>query len=209
MNQKQRIIDLVNIINDHNYRYYILDDPIISDGEYDSLFKELETLENKLPQYIDEHSPTQRVGSSPIKKFRTLEHVAPMLSLANAMNANELLDFNNRIKKALNQESITYVAEPKLDGLGVTLTYNNGIFIHGATRGDGFKGEDITHNLRTIKTIPLKLRSKEIKIPSYIEIRGEVFIEKNIFTNLICCKKKRVNNHSLMQEMQLQEACVS
>lgn len=191
MNQKQRIIDLVNIVNDHNYRYYILDDPIISDGEYDSLFKELETLENKLPQYIDKHSPTQRVGSSPIKKFRTLEHVAPMLSLANAMNANELLDFNNRIKKILNQKSITYVAEPKLDGLGVNLTYNNGIFIHGATRGDGFKGEDITHNLRTIKTIPLKLRSKEIKIPSYIEIRGEVFIEKKHFYKLNMLQEKK------------------
>ena len=124
MNQKQRIIDLGNIIDDHNDRYYILDDPIISDGEYDSLFKELETLENKLPQYIDEHSPTQRVGFLlPIKKFRTLQHMIGTYAFTcySAMNANELLDFNNRIKGVLNQRPITCVAEPKLDGLGIDL----------------------------------------------------------------------------------------
>ena len=191
MNEKERIVELINIINDHNHRYYVLDNPIISDGEYDSLFKELETLENKFPRLRKEYSPTQRVGSSPIKKFKTIEHMVPMLSLANAMNEIELLDFNNRTKKTLNEKSITYVAEPKLDGLGVNLTYVDGIFIHGCTRGDGFKGEDITHNLKTIKTIPLTLQCKQVEAPSYIEIRGEVFIEKEAFLKLNKLQNKK------------------
>ena len=184
MKHKKRILDLIDIINDHNYKYYVLDNPIISDGEFDNLFKELETLEKKFPQYKKPHSPTQRIGSSPIKKFNTIEHKEPMLSLSNAMNSNELFDFHNRNKKTLNQKSITYVAEPKLDGLGVTLTYSNGSLLHGATRGDGINGEDITHNLKTIKSIPLKLRDVGKEIPTYIEIRGEVFIEKKNFLKL-------------------------
>ena len=184
MKHEKRILDLIDIINDHNYKYYVLDDPIISDGEFDDLFKELETLEKKFPQYKKSYSPTQRVGSSPIKKFNTIEHKEPMLSLSNAMNSNELFDFHNRNKKTLNQKSITYVAEPKLDGLGVTLTYSNGSLLHGATRGDGINGEDITHNLKTIKSIPLKLRDVGKEIPTYIEIRGEVFIEKKNFLKL-------------------------
>ena len=191
MNEKKRIVELIDIINEHNHRYYVLDDPIISDGEYDSLFKELETLETKLPQFKEEHSPTQRVGSSPIKKFKTIKHRAPMLSLANAMNDIDLLDFNKRTKKSLNRKSITYIAEPKLDGLGVNLTYANGIFIHGSTRGDGFQGEDITHNLKTIRTIPLTLRNKDEKVPAYIEIRGEVFIEKKDFLKLNKLQNKK------------------
>ena len=184
MKHEERILNLIDIINDHNYKYYVLDDPIISDGEFDNLFKELETLEKKFPQYKKPHSPTQRIGSSPIKKFNTIEHKEPMLSLSNAMNSNELFDFHNRNKKTLNQKSITYVAEPKLDGLGVTLTYSNGSLLHGATRGDGNNGEDITHNLKTIKSIPLKLRDVGKEIPNYIEIRGEVFIEKENFLKL-------------------------
>ncbi len=184
MKQEKRILDLIEKINDHNYKYYVLDNPIISDGEYDILFRELETLENNFPQYKKSHSPTQRIGSSPIKEFKTIEHKEPMLSLSNAMNSSELFDFHNRTKKSLAQKSITYIAEPKLDGLGVTLTYSNGSLIHGATRGDGFNGEDITHNLKTIKSIPLKLRDVERKIPTYVEIRGEVFIEKKSFLKL-------------------------
>ena len=184
MKHEKRILDLIDIINDHNYKYYVLDDPIISDGEFDNLFKELETLENNFPQYKKAHSPTQRIGNSPIKKFNTIEHKEPMLSLSNAMNSNELFDFHNRNKKTLNQKSITYVAEPKLDGLGVTLTYSNGSLLHGATRGDGINGEDITHNLKTIKSVPLKLRDVGKEIPTFIEIRGEVFIEKKNFLKL-------------------------
>ena len=184
MKQEKRIVDLIEIINDHNYKYYVLNDPIISDGEYDILFRELENLENKFPQYKKSHSPTQRIGSSPIKKFNTIEHKEPMLSLSNAMNSSELFDFHNRTKKNLGKKSITYIAEPKLDGLGVTLTYSNGSLIHGATRGDGFNGEDITHNLKTIRSIPLTLRNVGRKVPVYIEIRGEVFIEKKNFIKL-------------------------
>ena len=191
MKQERRILDLIEIINDHNYKYYVLDDPTISDGEYDILFRELETLEKNFPQYKNPHSPTQRIGSSPIKKFNTIEHKKPMLSLSNAMNSSELLDFHNRTKKILNQESITYVAEPKLDGLGVALTYSNGSLLHGATRGDGFNGEDITHNLKTIRSIPLKLRDVGETIPSYIEIRGEVFIEKINFLKLNKSQNKK------------------
>ena len=191
MKGKKKIENLINIINDHNYRYYVLDDPIISDGEYDKLFRELETLENKFPHYKQTHSPTQRVGSSPITEFNSIEHKTPMLSLSNAMNIDELSAFHRRTKKNLNKESVTYIAEPKLDGLGVALLYSNGSFLHGATRGDGFKGEDITHNLRTIYSIPLKLRNIEKKIPSLIEIRGEIFIEKNDFLNLNKLQNKK------------------
>ena len=191
MNKKKRIIELINIINDHNHRYYVLDNPIISDGEYDSLFKELETLESKFPKFKKEYSPTQRVGSSPIKKFNTIEHMSPMLSLANAMTDVELLDFINRTEKTLNKKSITYVAEPKLDGLGVNLAYVDGKFIHGSKRGDGSRGEDITHNLKTIKTIPLTLQCKRKEAPSYIEIRGEVFIEKEDFLKLNKLQNKK------------------
>ena len=191
MKQERRILDLIEIINDHNYKYYVLDDPTISDGEYDILFRELETLEKNFPQYKNPHSPTQRIGSSPIKRFNTIEHKKPMLSLSNAMNSSELLDFHNRTKKILNQESITYVAEPKLDGLGVALTYSNGSLLYGATRGDGFNGEDITHNLKTIRSIPLKLRDVGETIPSYIEIRGEVFIEKINFLKLNKSQNKK------------------
>mgnify|MGYP001242365440 FL=1 len=191
MKQKRRILDLIEIINDHNYKYYVLDDPTISDGEYDILFRELETLEKNFPQYKNPHSPTQRIGSSPIKRFNTIEHKKPMLSLSNAMNSSELLDFHTRTKKILNQKSITYVAEPKLDGLGVALTYSNGSLLHGATRGDGFNGEDITHNLKTIRSIPLKLRDVGETVPSYIEIRGEVFIEKTNFLKLNKSQNKK------------------
>ena len=184
MKEKEKIDNLINIINDHNYRYYVLNDPIISDGEYDELFQKLESLENKYPHYKQNRSPTQRVGSSPITEFKSIGHKTPMLSLSNAMNIDELTAFHNRTKKSLDKESVTYIAEPKLDGLGVALLYSNGSFLHGATRGDGYKGEDITHNLRTISSIPLELRNSEKKAPPLIEIRGEVFIEKNDFLNL-------------------------
>ena len=184
MKEKEKIDNLINIINDHNYRYYVLNDPIISDGEYDELFQKLESLENKYPHYKQNRSPTQRVGSSPITAFKSIGHKTPMLSLSNAMNIDELTAFHNRTKKSLDKESVTYIAEPKLDGLGVALLYSNGSFLHGATRGDGYKGEDITHNLRTISSIPLELRNSEKKAPPLIEIRGEVFIEKNDFLNL-------------------------
>ena len=184
MKIKKKIEHLIKVINEHNHRYYTLDAPTISDGEFDLLFKKLESLENKYPKFKVYHSPTQRVGAKPIKEFGTIEHQIPMLSLSNAMNKNELIAFDNRVKKLLKTDTITYIAEPKLDGLGVELVYSDGLFKHGSTRGDGFIGEDITHNLRTIPSIPLALRSIEKSVPSLIEIRGEVFIEKNNFTKL-------------------------
>ena len=165
----------------HNYHYYVLDNPIISDKEWDDLFKKLQKLENENPTLIDKDSPTQRVGAKPLEGFETSAHRTPMLSLSNAMNNEELSLFNDRIKKLLETDSkIEYMAEPKLDGIGVELIYQNGIFIKGLTRGNGFEGEDITQNLRTIKSIPLKLLGSIF--PSLLEVRGEVFIKKMIST---------------------------
>jgi len=178
-----RVKELREIIEQHNYNYYILDDPAISDGEYDTLFRELETLEAEHSQLITADSPTQRVGAEPLAEFSTIQHRLPMLSLANAMNTEELLAFDERVKKRLGTEnSIEYMAEPKLDGLGIELVYEQGVMISGSTRGDGFTGEDITQNLKTIRSLPLKLRGKNI--PALLEARGEVFIKKEDFITL-------------------------
>ena len=184
MNPEKRIAELRGILQDHNYRYYVMDDPTIADGEYDSILRELQSLERENPTLVTSDSPTQRVGSHPVSKFGTIKHRIPMLSLANAMNEAELVAFDERIQKGLDQESVTYMAEPKLDGLGVELVYENGTFIHGSTRGDGFTGEDITHNLKTIRGIPLSLRTNDLLAPPLLEIRGEVFIRKNDFKDL-------------------------
>ena len=181
MKPKERVTELREILNEHSYRYYIIDDPAISDGEYDNLFRELESLEKKNPELINVDSPTQRIGSSPTSEFGTIKHNVPMLSLSNAMNYKEMIAFDDNMKKRLNKKSITYMAEPKLDGLGIELAYRDGILIHGTTRGDGFNGEDITHNLRTIRSIPLSLRKGETLYPNLLEVRGEVFIKKNDF----------------------------
>jgi len=186
MKIKDRINSLREKLNKHNINYYAFDNPTISDYEYDILLKELEDLENKNPQFINESSPTKRVGANPIKEFGTIKHSIPMLSLANAMDENELDDFNKQIIKIVNN-NIEYIAEFKLDGLAVELVYKNGKFAYGSTRGDGFFGEDITNNLKTIKGIPLTLTGKNI--PELLEVRGEVFINKSDFENL---NKKRI-----------------
>jgi len=179
----QRINELKEEIEKHNYYYYVLDSPIVSDTEWDKLFKELEALESEYPNLIDINSPTQRVGAKPLDGFKTDKHRIPMLSLSNAMNNEELRSFNERIKKLLETESqIEYMAEPKLDGIGVELIYQDGVFLKGLTRGDGFEGEDITQNIRTIKSVPLKLIGKNF--PSLLEVRGEVFIKKTDFKKL-------------------------
>ena len=184
MSVKKKIVELRDRINDHNFKYYVLDQPAISDGEYDILFKKLEELERENPKFFNDLSPTQRVGSEPITSFKTIEHSTPMLSLSNAMNNIELTAFHERSKKSLEIQNIIYAGEPKLDGLGVELVYSNGELIHGTTRGDGYKGEDVTHNLKTIRAIPLKLRNDEIPFPSLLEVRGEVFISKDDFSML-------------------------
>ena len=184
MSPEKQIAKLREILQDHNYRYYVLDDPTISDGEYDSLLRELESLEKENPSLVTSDSPTQRVGATPVPEFRTIKHRIPMLSLANAMNKEELVAFDERVQKGLDTDSVTYIAEPKLDGLGVELIYENGSFVYGATRGDGFTGEDITHNLKTIRAIPLALRTEDLSVPAILEIRGEVFIRKDDFKSL-------------------------
>ena len=181
-------------INDHNYQYYVLDNPIISDGEYDKLLKELELIENKYPEYIIPESPTQRIGAQPIDSFGTVRHRITMMSLANAMSENELKAFDERLKKRLNSpEEIEYVIEPKLDGLAVELIYENGIFVNGSTRGDGNTGEEITSNLKTINSIPLILRDDIVPLPGLVEVRGEVFIRKQDF-EILNTKRIQANN---------------
>lgn len=182
---KPRIDDLRRQINEHNHRYYILDDPLVSDSEYDRLLRKLEQLETENPDLITPDSPTQRVGSRPLTEFGTITHRIPMLSLANAMDEIELEEFYQRIEKNLGENrTYAFVGEPKLDGLGVELIYENGVFVAGSTRGDGTTGEDITTNLRTIRSIPLQLRTEEIEVPELVEVRGEVFIAKEDFKRL-------------------------
>ena len=176
-------------INRHNIRYHVHDDPIISDSEYDELMKELLRLEKENPELITSDSPTQRVGAKPLSEFQSISHKIPMLSLANAMNIEELEEFDKQVKKGLGlEEDVEYVAEPKLDGLAVEVVYENGILIHGSTRGDGTTGEDITQNIKTIRAIPLKINEN---IPKLLEIRGEVYITHSDFEKM---NMERLNN---------------
>ena len=181
-NKKDSISELRKQINNHNYQYYILDNPIISDYEYDNLMRELQDLEKKYPDLITQDSPTQRVGASPLDAFDSVDHSIPMLSLENAMNSEELFQYYERTKRGLQTDlDIDFIAEPKLDGIGVELVYENGLLTYGLTRGDGIKGENITQNLKTIKAIPLSIRTEKFSAPELLEVRGEVFMEKDKF----------------------------
>src|SRR4030042_2534064 len=152
---KKRVEKLREEIEYHNHRYYVLDKPEASDAQYDRMMKELEKLEEEYPELCSPNSPTQRVGAPPLEAFEIVRHPLPMLSLANAFDENEARDFDKRVKKFLGSpEEIIYVAEPKLDGLAVELVYKGGHLMVGSTRGDGVNGENITQNLRTVKTIP-------------------------------------------------------
>jgi DNA ligase (NAD+) len=179
MSLKEQIEELRRLIQHHNNRYYVLDDPEISDAEYDRLMRQLETLEQQHPEFLTQDSPTQRVGAEALKAFSSVAHTLPMLSLTNAMSEEEVRDFDERVKRFLKIESdIEYVVEPKLDGLAVELIYVNGKFVQGSTRGDGFTGEDITQNLRTIKSLPLVLlKQGNIPVPPRIDVRGEVIMQ--------------------------------
>ncbi len=171
-------------INQHNIHYYVQDNPVVSDSEYDELMRKLEKLENENPTLIAPDSPTQRIGASPLSEFQSLDHRLPMLSLANAMNKDELKEFDAQVKKGLGLEAdIEYAAEPKLDGLAVELVYENGMFTHGSTRGDGTTGENITQNLKTIRAIPLSL-IENVPVPRILEVRGEVFITHTDFKKM-------------------------
>jgi len=179
MDPAARIKELREQINYHNYRYYVLDDPVISDAEFDQLMRELERLEAEHPELVTPDSPTQRVGAPPSEAFATVEHRVPMLSLANAFSPEELRAFDARARKLAEVDRLEYVCEPKLDGLAVSLVYENGVLVRGATRGDGERGEDVTANLRTIRAVPLRLRR-----PLTIEVRGEVIIRHEDFRRL-------------------------
>jgi len=167
---KKEIEKLRKEINHHNYKYYVENSPIISDFEFDQLLKKLESLEEQFPELITPDSPTQRVGGEPLEGFITVEHKVAMLSLDNTYTYDELREFDERVKK--NVGEVEYVVEPKIDGAGVALLYENGVLVRGATRGDGRQGDDITSNLRTIRSIPLRLRGNKVK---NVEVRGEVY----------------------------------
>ena len=173
-------------INHHNYRYYVLDDPETSDAEYDELMRRLEALEREHPELATPDSPTQRVGAAPSDKFRVVVHRKMMMSLGNAMNADEMREFDKRIKRLLRSDAdIEYVAEVKLDGLGIELVYEDGRLTVGATRGDGINGEDVTPNIRTIRSVPLKLvKPAHGKIPHLLEVRGEAVLTLKAFEKL-------------------------
>jgi DNA ligase (NAD+) len=168
----------------HSYRYYVLDDPEISDAEYDRMFRKLQALEEKFPELVTPDSPTQRVGAAPLEEFETVTHTIPMVSLDNAFDDGEMRDFDQRLRKLLELDEIEYTVEPKLDGTAVELVYENGIFTVGSTRGDGFTGENITQNLKTIKSIPLRLMSNGVPNPERLEVRGEVFYPIAAFKKL-------------------------
>jgi DNA ligase (NAD+) len=183
---ERQIEQLRQQLHHHNYRYHVLDDPEITDAEYDQLMRQLQDLEAAFPDLVTRDSPTQRVGAAPQEEFGTVLHSLPMLSLDNAFSSAELRDFDERIKRQLGQTApIDYVAEPKIDGLAVELVYEHGLLVQGSTRGDGIRGEEITQNLRTIKTIPLRLiAAAYAPVPRHLEVRGEVYMTKRDFQRL-------------------------
>src|SRR5581483_11934079 len=180
-NPAARAEELRALLREASHRYYVLDAPTLSDAEYDRLFRELEQIEAEHPDLITADSPTRRVGAAPSEKFAKVTHRRQMMSLANAMTEEEFLEFDARVHKLLGDAPVRYVVEPKLDGLAVTLAYENGRFVQGATRGDGLTGEDVTANLRTIKMVPLQLAGDP---PARFEVRGEVFINKRDFVRM-------------------------
>lgn len=185
MDVKQRIEELVKLLNKYGYEYYVLDQPTVTDAYYDQLYEELLALEEKHPEYILEDSPTQRVGAEPLDSFQKVEHIVPMLSLSNAFNEGDLRQFDRRVRERIDGD-VQYVCELKIDGLAISLTYENGKFVRGATRGDGSTGEDITVNLKTIRSIPLSIEEEGL-----IEIRGEAFMPKSSFLKLNESRKEK------------------
>ncbi len=184
----QEIEELVKELNDHSYRYYVEDSPVISDAEYDRQYRRLKDLEEKYG-YVPADSPTQRVGALSSEKFGKIKHTQPMLSLDNAFSYDELREFDRKVKRILNSDDeIEYTVEPKIDGLAVELTYRKGVLLRAATRGDGNEGEDVTQNIRTIRSVPLKIKGQ--RIPDEIDIRGEVYMNISDFEKLNMQREK-------------------
>jgi DNA ligase (NAD+) len=180
---QQKIEQLRKNIQRHDHLYYVQDAPEITDRDYDRLMQSLKELEEKYPEWVTPESPTQRVGGQPAEGFESVVHKVPMLSLDNTYNVEELREFHNRVVKNLGTEEVEYVVELKIDGLGVSLTYEDGILVRGATRGDGKTGEDITANLKTIRSIPLTISMSEAGYRS-MEVRGEVYMDRKGFDAL-------------------------
>ena len=191
----QKVAALRKALHRHNYRYYILDDPEISDAEYDRMMQELKQLEENNPQLTSPDSPTARVGAAPLEKFDAVAHTIPMLSLDNGFNDEDILEFDRRVKRNLDtQGNILYTAEPKMDGVAVELIYENGKLATASTRGDGLTGEVITANVKTIQTVPLVMQTDGLAaIPPRLEVRGEVFIGLDAF--------KKFNQERIDQEL--------
>ncbi|MCF8090680.1 MAG: NAD-dependent DNA ligase LigA [Desulfotignum sp.] len=181
---KNRVRQLQKELNEHNFYYHVLDDPKISDAEFDRLLEELKGLEEKYPALATPDSPTRRIGAPPLSAFEQAEHTIPMLSLDNAFSDQDILDFDARIRKNTGKDLIWYTVEPKLDGVAVELRYENGVLIRATTRGDGFVGEVVTRNVRTIRSVPLHLRTDKLSVPQVLEVRGEVFISHKAFMAL-------------------------
>ncbi len=177
-----RIAELREQINHHNYRYYVLDNPEIPDAEYDRMMRELEQLERDHPDLISPDSPTQRVGGAPLEEFAKVRHQVPMLSLNNAFSEDEVRDFVRRIQERMATDMLEFTAEPKMDGLAISLVYERGVLVQGSTRGDGTTGEDVTQNIRTIPSIALRLLGRDA--PAVLEVRGEVYMSKAAFKAL-------------------------
>ena len=199
MTPTNRIAQLVEQLNEHNYRYAVLNDPVISDREYDALMDELSDLEARHPNLIQPDSPTQRVTSDLTREFPTVQHDIPMLSLDNTYSEDDLRDFEDRIRRELPDEDLQYVAELKIDGVALSLIYENGLLTRGVTRGNGTQGEDITPNVKTIKSIPIRLKTcAEIGLFSnpvpYCEIRGEVYLDHNTFDAINVLREKNEEN---------------
>ncbi len=178
----QRAVELRKQLAHHNYQYYVLDNPEIPDIEYDRLFRELQQLEADHPELVTPDSPTQRVGGAPLKGFDEVRHAIPMLSLGNVFSEEELTDFDRRVREGLGLNDVTYCAEPKLDGLAISIRYEEGVLVRAATRGDGTTGEDVTQNVRTIDAVPLKLYGDDY--PKVLEVRGEVYMPRDGFAQL-------------------------
>ena len=179
---KQKIEELRAVIAKHEYAYYVMDAPTVSDAQYDALMRELIAWETEYPSLVTATSPTQRVSGTPLEGFERVVHRTPMRSLGNVFSKGELAAFDKRVRSGLDTDApVTYVVEHKIDGLAMNLTYENGILVSGVTRGDGREGEDVTTNIKTIRSVPLELRSDEVDVPTVLEVRGEVYMPKDAF----------------------------
>lgn len=183
-NIKKEIESLRAKIREHDNLYYVLNKPVISDQEYDKLYRDLKDLEGANPEFITPDSPTQRVGGHPAEGFAVVKHMAPMMSMDNTYSAEELREFDNRVRKNLKDEEYEYVVELKFDGVSISLLYENGRWIKGATRGDGLQGDDVTNNLKTIRSIPIAFGNKVKRVPKIVELRGEVYMTKDVFESI-------------------------